>query len=80
MSVGESLPRRPLSDIGLCQDFSNIVSKSAIERLAEMDEHEVVKEFQVNPPLVIIKSLVSSSSSHRNISQIMHPCYLRFSP
>lgn len=28
-------------------DFSNILSKTAIERLAEADEYEVVKEVQV---------------------------------
>jgi hypothetical protein len=29
-------------------DFSNILSKSAIERLAEADEYEVVREVQVS--------------------------------
>lgn len=29
-------------------DFSNILSKTAIERLAEVDEYEVVKEVQVS--------------------------------
>lgn len=28
-------------------DFSNILSKSGIERLAEVDEYEVVREVQV---------------------------------
>ena len=28
-------------------DFSNILSKSAIERLAQVDEYEVVREVQV---------------------------------
>jgi Sec1 family len=28
-------------------DFSNILSKTAIERLADADEYEVVKEVQV---------------------------------
>lgn len=28
-------------------DFSNILSKTVIERLAEVDEYEVVKEVQV---------------------------------
>lgn len=29
------------------QDFSHILTKSAIERLAEVDEYEVVREVQV---------------------------------
>jgi hypothetical protein len=29
-------------------DFSNILSKVAIERLAEVDEYEVVREVQVS--------------------------------
>lgn len=34
-------------------DFSNILSKSAIERLAEADEYEVIREVQVArfPPI-----------------------------
>jgi len=31
----------------VCIDFSNTVKKSQIERLAEVDEHEVVREVQV---------------------------------
>lgn len=31
----------------LFSDFSNTLSKSSIERLAEVDEHEVVREVQV---------------------------------
>lgn len=31
-------------------DFSNILSKTAIERLAEVDEYEVVREVQVSSP------------------------------
>jgi len=34
---------------GFPPDFSNILSKTAIERLAEVDEYEVVKEVQVSP-------------------------------
>lgn len=30
-----------------CVDFSNILTKTAIERLAEADEYEVVREVQV---------------------------------
>ena len=30
-------------------DFSNILSKVTIERLAEVDEYEIVREVQVNP-------------------------------
>jgi hypothetical protein len=30
-----------------CLDFSNILGKSAIERLAQVDEYEVVREVQV---------------------------------
>ena len=34
-------------------DFSNILSKTAIERLADVDEYEVVREVQVSPlPIV----------------------------
>jgi hypothetical protein len=31
-------------------DFSNILSKASIERLAEVDEYEVVREVQVGVP------------------------------
>ena len=31
------------------EDFSNILSKTAIERLADVDEYEVVREVQVSP-------------------------------
>ena len=49
--VGESYPafltrirsHRPLPP----SDFSNILSKTTIERLADADEYEVVKEVQV---------------------------------
>lgn len=34
-------------------DFSNILSKRAIERLAEVDEHEIVREVQVRESLYI---------------------------
>ena len=44
-------------------DFSNILSKTAIERLADVDEYEVVREVQVSPFFVIAafsgQSLVS---------------------
>jgi len=36
-------------------DFSNVLSKSSIERLAEVDEFEVVQEVQV-VPLTILHS------------------------
>jgi hypothetical protein len=35
------------SNSPILSDFSNILSKTAIERLAEVDEYEVVKEVQV---------------------------------
>lgn len=34
-------------------DFSNILSKSAIERLAQVDEYEVVREVQVRLLLLL---------------------------
>lgn len=36
------------------QDFSNILSKTAIERLADVDEYEVVREVQVSPLLPVV--------------------------
>ena len=33
--------------MGFFSDFSNVLSKLAIERLAEADEYEVVREVQV---------------------------------
>jgi len=37
-------------------DFSNRIKKTAIERLAEMDEHEVVREVQVIEPSLFFLS------------------------
>lgn len=60
MSVGESLHWSRLVSCEPCNsplilDFSNILSKTAIERLAEVDEYEVVKEVQVRfVPSVLI--------------------------
>lgn len=40
---------RPVSELTTVNwsDFSNVLSKSSIERLAEVDEFEVVREVQV---------------------------------
>jgi len=60
-----------------CVNFSNILSKVAIERLAEVDEYEVVREVQVysyshrNFTYALMRIL-------RNISQIMRHCYLHY--
>lgn len=40
-------------------DFSNILTKTAIERLAEADEYEVVREVQVS---ILLLYVMSSSS------------------
>lgn len=40
-----------LFSFGSLVDFSNRLKKTAIERLAEMDEHEVVREVQVYPAI-----------------------------
>lgn len=37
-------------------DFSNVLTKTAIERLAEADEYEVVREVQVCPILALYNS------------------------
>ena len=37
-------------------DFSNILSKVAIERLAEVDEYEVVREVQVRAAILSSKA------------------------
>lgn len=50
MSVGESIGcASPLYGLTytMLLDFSNVLSKSAIERLAQVDEYEVVREVQV---------------------------------
>lgn len=39
-------------DLRQTTDFSNTLSKTAIERLADVDEYEVVREVQVNPPFI----------------------------
>jgi hypothetical protein len=39
--------RRPDHGSRASVDFSNILTKSVIERLAEVDEYEVVREVQV---------------------------------
>lgn len=50
MSVGESIgcvsPTLYLTHASFI-DFSNILSKTALERLAQVDEYEVVREVQV---------------------------------
>lgn len=38
---------RGQTDRNECVDFSNVLSKTAIERLAQVDEYEVVREVQV---------------------------------
>ena len=55
MSVGESIGcASPFSQCthAILLDFSNILSKSAIERLAQVDQYEVVREVQVRPLLL----------------------------
>lgn len=50
MSVGESgwmVPKLRLAADCRFSDFSNILTKAKIERLAEVDEYEVVREVQV---------------------------------
>lgn len=34
-------------------DFTNVLSKAQIEKLAEADEHELVREVQVCSPLLV---------------------------
>lgn len=61
-----------LSKPALCShadysDFSNILSKAAIERLAEMDEYEVVREVQVRSATfvdMIIPNLMQALKEH----------------
>lgn len=52
MSVGESGWTVPMlrlaADCRFFSDFSNILTKAKIERLAEVDEYEVVREVQVS--------------------------------
>lgn len=49
MSVSKSFDYKATSEhLHIPPDFSNILSKTAIERLAEVDEYEVVKEVQVS--------------------------------
>lgn len=56
MSVGESLrsirrifpPKFVTLTPSRLVDFSNILTKATIERLAEVDEYEVVREVQVS--------------------------------
>ena len=52
MSVGESgwtvpMLRLAADSLFFFSDFSNILTKAKIERLAEVDEYEVVREVQV---------------------------------
>ena len=51
-------------------DFSNILSKTTIERLADADEYEVVKEVQVR--VVPFARGVYPDTQRRNILQTMH--------
>jgi len=37
----------------LYADFTNVLSKAQIEKLAEADEHELVREVQVRSPLLV---------------------------
>lgn len=59
-------------------DFSNILSKSAIERLAEVDEYEVVREVQVDSHFIEILTCALMCIL-RNISQITRRYYLHYS-
>ncbi len=57
MSVGESLAVHSILRICshlLYADFTNILSKSVIELLAEVDEYEVVREVQVASPSILV--------------------------
>lgn len=57
MSVGESLAVHSILRICshvLYADFTNILSKSVIELLAEVDEYEVVREVQVASSTILV--------------------------
>ena len=57
-------------------DFSNILSKTAIERLADVDEYEVVREVQVSTR-VFMDVPYDLICNTRNTSQITHQyCHL----
>ena len=55
-------------------DFSNILSKTTIERLADADEYEVVKEVQVR--VMHLARGVYPDTRRRNISQTTHRFFL----
>ena len=80
MSVGESIgctsPSLRHTQVLSCMplDFSNILSKSAIERLAQVDEFEVVREVQVR------NSVVSFPQRIYNILQEYFADYAPISP
>lgn len=78
MSVGESLVIESCiihcyTDRILKLDFSNILSKSAIERLAQVDEYEVVREVQVRSLLSNKHHFSTEFVSRRNILQTTRP-------
>ena len=57
-------------------DFSNVLTKDVIERLAEVDEYEVVKEVQVRVYLHL--GLLATDVDIRNISLTTHPSCLHY--
>lgn len=61
MSVGESLAAHGVTFACTHHHavFSNILSKSVIERLAEADEYEVVREVQVRPAYEHVPSILT---------------------
>lgn len=60
-------------------DFSNILSKTAIERLADVDEYEVVREVQVSTR-VFMDVPYDLICNTRNTSQITLQYCLHCSP
>ena len=61
MSVGESIgcmsPTLYLTHASFV-DFSNILSKTALERLAQVDEYEVVREVQVRSAHIFTNTIL----------------------
>lgn len=64
----------PSSPLLYLPDFSNILSKAAIERLADVDEFDVVREVQVC--WGDARHHFCSSFLTRNILPTMRPCFL----
>lgn len=83
-SILQPVPRVNGANLKLCLDFSNIVKKSSLERLAEADDHEVVRVVQeyfadyliINPDLFALslggpqKRIWSSSPDMWNMDSL----------